>query len=195
MTQHCSSSYTIDSRSTTISSNDSSAVDTKRYNHAQSSLLHSFIFFASSSQAVLVGARTSILHVEYSFIIPIIFLARVVVLPVSGGPNINFRLSSRFSLRLNPSSKPRPLNALRSLPIRSIWFFKVIDALVHLFQAILFKTSSKALLAFRRKLFSRTFATSNFSFNSSRSEKVNLISISPISSSHRGILREGFLST
>ena len=55
MTQHCSSSYTIDSRSTTISSNDSSAVDTKRYNHAQSSLLHSFIFFASSSQAVLVG--------------------------------------------------------------------------------------------------------------------------------------------
>lgn len=74
----------------------------------------------AESENVTVSQERTFSVINQKEYLSIKFLARVVVLPVPGGPNINFRLSSRFSLRLNPSSKPRPLNALRSLPIRSI---------------------------------------------------------------------------
>ena len=135
------------------------------------------------------------MHPWFSFIFDTILFASVVVLPVPGGPNINLRLSLRLSFKLNPSSNSNALKAVLTLPIRSIWFFKVIVALVHLLHSIRFRTSSYILLAFNRRLFSLTFATSNFNVISSRFEKWHLTSISHISSIHKGILCEGFLKT
>ena len=195
MMQHLSSSYAVDSRSMTISSSLSSAVDTNRYSQGHSPLLFSCIFRANSSHAVFVGAKTRILHDFSPFIKEIIFWAMVVVLPVPGGPKMNLILSSRFSFRLNPGSSSRPLNAVRSFPIRSIWFFRVIEARVHLLHSILLRIDSYILLAFSRRLLSLTLATSNFNFISSRLEKLHFTYMSPTSSNHMGIPREGFSNT
>ena len=61
-----------------------------------------------TSQALLVGANTSILHFSLLSIHSEINLASFVVLPVPGGPKINFRSFLKPPRRQKLLSKPKP---------------------------------------------------------------------------------------
>ena len=115
-------------------------------------LLNSIIFRVISSQAVFVGAKTRILYGLFPFINEIIFLAKVVVFPVPGGPKTNSRLFCKFSFKLKPSGNFKLLKEEKILPNKLFLLFMVIDAFEQFCKSIFFNLSLSLQFAFSRKL-------------------------------------------